>query len=70
MVKQLKYLIIKINKKLKINCLIILIFLYIKNNLKIKYNRTLLLKIKKYENQINITEKIIIYLYFHTFLFL
>jgi glycosyltransferase involved in cell wall biosynthesis len=59
MVKQLKYLIIKINKKLKINCLIILIFLYIKNNLKIKYNRTLLQKIKKYENQINITEKII-----------
>jgi glycosyltransferase involved in cell wall biosynthesis len=59
MVKQLKYLIIKINKKLKINCLLILIFLYIQNNLKIKYNRTLLQKIKKYENQINITEKMI-----------
>ena len=59
MVKQLKYLIIKINKKFKINCLIILILLYIKNNLKIKYNRTLFQKIKNYENQINITEKMI-----------
>ena len=59
MVKQLKYLIIKINKKFKINCLIILILLYIKNNLKIKYNRTLFQKIKFYENQINITEKMI-----------
>ena len=45
--------------KFKINCLIILILLYIINILKIKYNKTLLQNIKRYENQINITEKMI-----------